>query len=131
MVTFYLDEDVSEDWVPLLRDRGHSAFTTREEGRKSAPDYRQLWFAATQNWTVLTLNRKDFIALHGAWLLWSHEWGVRPHHAGIVIVPQASPPEAGQVVARIHDLVRDPDKRLVNSLYEWRRAAGWVRSPRP
>lgn len=130
MVAFYLDEETPAGLAPWLVDRGHFATTTRAEGRKSVPDYRQLWFAADQNWTVVTLNRKDFIALHGAWLLWSHEWGVQPEHAGILLLPPVLRREYAAVAAVIDVHVRDPDTRLVNNLFAWRRAAGWMRSPR-
>ncbi len=107
-------------------------FTTREEGRKSAPDYRQLWFAAAHQWILISVNRKDFIAHHGAWLLWSHEWGVRPQHAGILLIPHvpAYDYEYQRLATIIDRHLRDPEMQFVNSIYEWRRA-GWVRSPRP
>lgn len=130
MVAFYLDEDMPEGLAPWLADRGHFATTTRTEGRKSAPDYRQLWFAADRNWIVLTVNRKDFIALHGAWLLWSHEWGVQPEHPGILVLPAVLRREYERTADTIDAHVRDPGTRLVNNIYAWQRAAGWVRSPR-
>ncbi len=73
MAAFYFDEDVAEDLLPLLAERGHTIVTTRMEGRKGAPDPRQLLYAAGRGWTLVTLNRGDYRLLHDAWLMWSRE----------------------------------------------------------
>jgi hypothetical protein len=68
MAAFYFDEDVPEDLVPLLTERGHIVATTRSEGRKGAPDPRQLLYAAGRGWILVTLNRGDYRLLHDACL---------------------------------------------------------------
>jgi hypothetical protein len=79
MAAFYLDEDVPEALGALLVALGHTATTARAANRKGLPDYAQLWHAALHGWVFITLNRKDYVLLHGAWLL----WGVAQQHPGI------------------------------------------------
>ncbi len=67
MAAFYLDEDTPEALAQLLAHAGHTATTTTHATRKGTQDYEQLWFAATRGWIFLTLNRKDYTLLHGAW----------------------------------------------------------------
>lgn len=130
MAAFFLDEDVPEDLAPLLTERGHSIATTRTEGRKGAPDPHQLLSAAGRGWTLVTLNRGDYRLLHDAWLLWSHEWGVNPSHAEILIAEHVRRANFPVIATAIHDLASASDVRLANSLYDWRAAVGWRRWPR-
>lgn len=125
MAAFYLDEDVPEDLACLLTARGHFATTTRIEGRKGVPDERQLWYAAERGWTIVTMNRRDYRLLHGAWLLWTHEWNVQSQHAGVLILDHLLPADVPRVIDAIHDFVRDAGIRLPNALYDWNRNAGW------
>ncbi|MDQ6604143.1 MAG: DUF5615 family PIN-like protein [Chloroflexota bacterium] len=53
----------------LLADRGHHVVTTDEEGRKGAPNARQLLYAAARGWTLLTNNADHYRLLHDAWLM--------------------------------------------------------------
>lgn len=46
MASFYLDEDIPVVLADLLHRQGHSAATTRDEGRLGNPDPMQLLFAA-------------------------------------------------------------------------------------
>jgi 3-mercaptopyruvate sulfurtransferase SseA len=82
MVAFYLDEDTPEALAQTLVGYGHTAMTTTQADRKGAKDYEQLWFAAMRGWVLLTLNRKDYMLLHGAW----KHWGVDRQHAGTIIL---------------------------------------------
>jgi len=66
MAAFYLDEDVPEALATLLVALGHTATTTRGVNRKGLPDYAQLWHAMLRDWVFITLNRKDYLLLHGA-----------------------------------------------------------------
>jgi len=130
MAAFYLDEDVSEDLAPLLVERGHSVATTSSEGRKGAPDPRQLLYAAGCGWMFVTLNRSDYRLLHDAWLMWSHEWGASPSHAGILIAEHVRHVQLFTVAVAIHDLASLSDARLTKSLYDWNGRTGWRRWPR-
>jgi hypothetical protein len=130
MAAFYFDEDVPEDLVPLLTEHGHIVATTRSEGRKGAPDPRQLLYAAGRGWILVTLNRGDYRLLHDAWLMWSHQWSVSLSHAGILITAHVPRVEFSAITAAIHDLVSASDARLTNSLYEWNGRTGWRRWPR-
>ena len=127
MAAFYLDEDAPEDLARLLAVRGHFAVTTRAEGRKGVSDERQLWHAAERGWIIVTMNRRDYRLLHGAWLLWTHEWRIQSPHAGILILDHLLPADVPRAADTIHDLVHDGDTRLRNGLYDWGRNTGWRR----
>jgi predicted nuclease of predicted toxin-antitoxin system len=74
MAALYLDEDVPVELADLLRARGHSATTTRNESRLGRPDPDQLLFTAKNGFVLVTHNRRDFARLHEAWLLWARDW---------------------------------------------------------
>jgi hypothetical protein len=58
-INLYLDEDVSVLVADLLRARGFSAVTTRDEGRLGRSDSEQLAYAISLSRTLLTHNRAD------------------------------------------------------------------------
>ena len=121
MAAFYLDEDVPEALGLLLVGAGHQAITTRAANRKGLPDYAQLWHAALQGWIFVTLNRKDYQLLHGAW----QQWGVPQHHAGILVLPHVPRANLPTVVEAIDRLVANPLTVRDNALYGWTESTGW------
>lgn len=127
--SFYLDQNVSHFLVAELEQRGHLVSTTTAERRVGAPDPHQLLYAAERNWTLVTHNRKDFWMLHDAWLRWSRRWGVRPRHAGIIVIQLYADQSFSEIAENISNLLTDPDSSLDTALYDWRRSTGWVRFP--
>jgi hypothetical protein len=123
MAAFYLDEDVPEELALLLVALNHQATTVRAARRKGLPDYAQLWHAAVHDWIVVTLNRKDYLLLHGAW----QHWGVSRAHAGILVLPHVPRADLPTVAAAIDALVSQPLTILDNTLYSWTASAGWRR----
>ncbi|HVA92650.1 MAG TPA: DUF5615 family PIN-like protein [Chloroflexota bacterium] len=121
MAVFYLDEDVPEAIAPLLVGFGHRATTTRAEGRKGIPDYAQLWHSAIHNWIFVTLNRKDYLLLHGAW----QHWDVSRQHGGILMLPHVPRANLPTLAAAIDTLVSNPSTILGNAVYGWTASAGW------
>lgn len=77
MARFYSNENFPQPVVEGLRLLGHDVLTTRDAGKsdRAIADIEVLSFAHTQQRAVLTLNRKDFIALHRQ----------SPDHSGIVV----------------------------------------------
>jgi predicted nuclease of predicted toxin-antitoxin system len=63
---FYSNENIPLQVVEELRKFGHDVLTSRDAGRANAavPDDKFLAFATQQSRTLLTHNRRDFIALH-------------------------------------------------------------------
>jgi len=131
VAALYLDEDVSLRLARLLVDRGHHVVTTDEEGRKGAPDARQLLYAAVRGWTLLTHNADHYRLLHDAWLMWSHEWGYTHRHGGILVLSHVITADLPHVAEAIHQLVSDPATVLDTTLYTWTRTTGWKRFPQP
>ncbi|MGH2409140.1 MAG: DUF5615 family PIN-like protein [Chloroflexota bacterium] len=121
MAVFYLDEDVPEAIALLLVGFGHRAITTRAEGRKGIPDYAQLWHAALHDWIFVTLNRKDYLLLHGAW----QHWGVPRRHGGILILAHVPRINLPTLAAEIDTLVLNSSMIGDNAVFGWTASAGW------
>ena len=77
MASLYADEQFPKIAVKLLRELGHDILTVQEAGKANQriPDEDVLAFAISNNRTVLTINRSDFIRLHN----------LQPSHAGIIV----------------------------------------------
>jgi predicted nuclease of predicted toxin-antitoxin system len=77
MARLYADEQFPKIVVKLLRELGHDILTVQEAGKANQriPDEDVLAFAISDNRTVLTINRTDFIRLHN----------LHPIHTGIIV----------------------------------------------
>jgi hypothetical protein len=66
-VRFYANENFPRPVIEQLRVLGHDVLTARDAGNagQGIPDEDVLRFAMTHGRAVLTLNRRDFIRLHG------------------------------------------------------------------
>jgi len=66
MVRFYADEQFPFPVVELLRALGHGVLTVQEaeNADQGIPDNEVLAFAISQERSILTINRDDFIRLH-------------------------------------------------------------------
>jgi hypothetical protein len=133
MASLCLDNDVAVHVATILRTAGHQAVTTRDLGLGRASDAQLLLVAAERGWTFVTHNADDFTLLDDGWRRWSAAWGVSVHHAGILLLPQATPAERAQgrlgpagLAQYLIDLL-DTGSPRANELWQWRRAAGWVR----
>lgn len=69
-IELYLDEDVHVVIADLLRGRGFSATTAREEGQLARSDEEQLAYAVSQRKTLLTHNRRDLKPLPKSMPVW-------------------------------------------------------------
>jgi predicted nuclease of predicted toxin-antitoxin system len=66
MASFYTNENFPFKVVQYLREMGHDVLTSYEAGNANQriPDEDVLEYAAQAGRILLTLNRRDFIALH-------------------------------------------------------------------
>lgn len=66
MARLYADEQFPRSVSELLQTMGHDVLTVQDAGNANLgiPDEEVLAFAISDNRTVLTLNRQDFIWLH-------------------------------------------------------------------
>ncbi|MFM6081390.1 MAG: DUF5615 family PIN-like protein [Dolichospermum sp.] len=66
MARFYADEQFPFLVVEILRSLGHDVLTVQEAGKaeQRIPDDEVLAFAISQERTILTINKYDFIRLH-------------------------------------------------------------------
>ncbi len=102
MARLYADENFPLPVVEVLRELGQDVLTVSESGKagQRVPDEVILAFAVEEKRTLLTLNRKHFIALHSQ----------KPAHWGIIVCT-VDPDFSGQA-QRIHKIVNDhPDMR--------------------
>lgn len=119
MAQLYLDEDVPVTVATLLAAAGHPARTAVAVGRLGRWDAEQLLYAAEQGWTIVTHNRRDYHALHEAWLTWSPRWRVPRPHAGILILDQGERLTAGDYAAALLALLGGNAPPLANRAYDW------------
>jgi Domain of unknown function (DUF5615) len=96
MAAFYADECFPLPVVEALRRLGHDVLTASEAGQanQAVPDTAVLALATQLGRVVLTLNRRQFIGLHG----------LNPAHMGIVVCTED--PDAERQAAAIDSAVR-------------------------
>jgi hypothetical protein len=77
MTRLYSNENFAIDFVMILRSMGHDVLTSYEAGQanQGIPDAAVLAFATTEQRSVITFNRDDFVDLHRSGI----------NHAGIVV----------------------------------------------
>ncbi len=95
MAAFYSNENFPLQVVLALRGLGHDVLTTHEAGQSNLaiPDHEVLDHAVRARRILITLNRRDFIALHEE----------RSDHSGIVVCT-VDADFAGQA-RRIHQVI--------------------------
>jgi hypothetical protein len=95
MARFYANENLPEPVALELRRLGHDVVTMRESGHagRSMADRDVLEFATQNGRSVVTLNRRHFVRLHGT----------NPNHAGIVVC--TFDPDFGALARRIHESI--------------------------
>jgi predicted nuclease of predicted toxin-antitoxin system len=95
MAKFYADEQFPFPVVEILRTLGHDVLTVQEAGNaeQGIPDEQVLAFAISQERSILTINRDDFIRLHRR----------NSNHFGIIVCTNNR--QWGQFAARIHEAV--------------------------
>ena len=67
-ISLYFDEDISNEIVENLRQRGFDVLCARDAQRLSLADEAQLVFAVAQERAIVTHNRHDFERLHQRYL---------------------------------------------------------------
>jgi predicted nuclease of predicted toxin-antitoxin system len=77
---FYLNENIPVRIVPLLASKGIKAVHTLHVGNQGKSDESQLEYAASNNYVMLTHNRRHFRGLHNRWVR------EQKSHAGIVVI---------------------------------------------
>jgi len=92
---FYLDEDISPKVAELLKQRKVDAISTHEASMTQASDKDQMMYAVSQERTVVTRNRDDFIRLT---VQFFNE--LRPHF-GVLIIPYSIPGDKFRLTAEI------------------------------
>ena len=62
-IALYIDEDITSELAPALRERGFEAQSAAEAGLLRADDAQQLAYAAAHDLTLLTCNASHFLLL--------------------------------------------------------------------
>ena len=128
MAQLYLDEDIPVAVAGLLAAAGHVAQTTVALGRLGRWDADQLAYASDRGWTLVTHNRRDYHALHEAWLPWSPRWREPHPHAGILTLDQGHRLAASDYASALRALLAADTRTLANRTYDWFARGGgqWV-----
>jgi hypothetical protein len=119
----YSDHDIGFDTVVALRALGHAVVTTRDIGQENATDDVQLLTAASNNWILVTHNRRDFLLLHRAWRNWAAALQLSLRHSGMLVIPQQTWLFAME--AAIVDRFIRTVPALANEMYICDRAGHW------
>jgi hypothetical protein len=107
-IRLYLDEDTQRtSLVRALRVRQFDVLTCNEAQQTGIPDTEQLVFSVSQQRTIFTFNRGDFVQLHTEYL--SNE----QNHSGIIVSDQL---EIGVVARRLLKLL---DARSAEDMRNW------------
>jgi hypothetical protein len=107
-VRLYLDEDAQRtSLVRALRARQIDVLTANEAGQVGLSDADQLAFAVSQNRTIFTFNRGDFVQLHTEYLRQNRT------HSGIIVSDQL---EIGVVIRRLLKLL---DGCSAEDMHNW------------
>lgn len=118
MGTFYTDHNFSQRISEHLTE--HIVYTARQHNKEQADDSEHLLFAATNEWTLVTHNIKDFLLLHQAWRLWSQAWGVTPKHSGILALDPSLRGNPAPVLAEALQRLALASVSFENQFYRWR-----------
>jgi predicted nuclease of predicted toxin-antitoxin system len=78
-LALYVDEDITSELAPALRERGFEAQSAAEAGMLNADDESQLHYAVRHNMALVTCNADHFISLAKAWA------EVGQTHTGIIV----------------------------------------------
>ncbi len=97
MASFYTNENYPVEIARYLRKMGHDVLTSYEAGKANQriPDNEVLGFASQSGRSMLTLNRRDFIAIHEK----------TAEHAGIIVCTHN--PNAREQAEQIDALVQE------------------------
>ena len=100
MASLYTNENFPFKVGLYLREMGHDVLTSHEAGQanRGIPDKDVLEFALKSGRILLTLNRRDFIALHEQ----------VSSHAGIVVCTQN--PDRKEQAEQIHQALQEADE---------------------
>ncbi len=110
----YLDECIDRPVLEAMRQRGFDVLTALEAGRGEDPDEAQLVYASEHGRVFFTYNRMDFRRLHAKFAR-----AGRPH-AGIVVMPQASPLRRRQLRAvMLLDWLGSLNGGCASRLFQW------------
>jgi predicted nuclease of predicted toxin-antitoxin system len=99
LIRLYIDEDISDRLVELLRARGYEAESAWSMGTIGLSDEEHLALAVRHGWTFLTCNRNDFLKLDQRWYDEGRE------HAGIVISQQFSRRQIADLFRQVCNLL--------------------------
>lgn len=133
---FVFDENVSRPVALALRAEGHDVEAAADVDRLRLSDVQVLVRAAESGQALVTHNKRDFAALHEAWMHWRARWeaeaermlGVQvrfSRHSGIPLVPGLS---IDELVVALREL-DGQHGTLDDRLFEFSRSLGWRERP--
>jgi hypothetical protein len=124
VTTFYLDQNVSHRFIPLLQSAGHRAITARETKLDRAGDDELVFLAWQNQWITVTHDPDDFLLLHRTLQRWAAHWNQANIHAGMLTMPDSL---SLREQAFVLDVFIAAELPIINTFYEWQSVGSWVR----
>jgi hypothetical protein len=109
-VSFYFDEHIQAALAEALKTRGVDVLTTQEAGNVGVEDLRQLVYAAKNDRTMLSYNKRDFAVIHYQWMK------IGRSHAGIILSDQLP---TGVILRRMMKLYYSLDQDAMKNRLEY------------
>ena len=67
-IKLYLNENMSAEIAQRLREQGYDAVSSHEAGMDALDDEAQISFAVSERRAVVSINKKDFLAIHNQYI---------------------------------------------------------------
>ena len=95
-MNLHLDDDLDANvLIGLLQHAGHTVVSPRAVGTRGVVDREHLRYAVAHDLVVLTINARDYIALHNEWQQRGEE------HPGLLLVYRENNPQRDLTFAQI------------------------------
>ncbi|MDD5434390.1 MAG: DUF5615 family PIN-like protein [Nitrospira sp.] len=114
-IKLYIDEDVPVQLAKAMQQRGMDVLTTQEAQMIESSDEQQLAFAITQQRSILTHNKRDFIVIHKAYLNCGKE------HSWIIVADRNKVGQLLRMISKLCFTLSSEDmKNRLEFLGSWR-----------
>lgn len=74
---------------------------------------------------LVTHNRKDYLELHHAWLVWTRAWAIDQRHSRVFVLPQIVGWDLYRVADEMESIVVSRTS-MMNRLLHWTPSRGWI-----
>ncbi|MBI3536039.1 MAG: DUF5615 family PIN-like protein [Chloroflexi bacterium] len=98
-IVLYFDENIASQIAKALAQQNYDVLTARQAGMLGKSDDEQFHFAISEQRTLVTHDREDYLNLHSQYLTQGIE------HYGLIILIERK--RIGEIIARLLDLLEN------------------------